>query len=105
MMFCPKCKSIMMPKTVGAKKQFVCSCGYKHAAENVTITESAKPKTAAEVIVIEKETIINPIVDAECTKCGNRKAEYWEVQTRAADEPATRFHKCTKCGHVWREYK
>lgn len=103
MMFCPKCKSIMMPKTAGGKKQFVCSCGHKQAAESVTITESSKK--VAEVTVIEKETVINPIVDAECKKCGNRKAEYWEVQTRSADEPPTRFHKCTKCGHTWREYK
>ncbi|RJQ19012.1 hypothetical protein C4580_05525, partial [Candidatus Woesearchaeota archaeon] len=22
-----------------------------------------------------------------------------------ADEPATRFFKCTKCKHTWREYK
>jgi len=103
MMFCPKCKSIMMPKG-GAKKQFVCSCGYKQAAENVTFTEIKKHKEP-EVVVIEKEESINVIVDAECPKCGNRKAEYWEIQTRAADEPPTRFHKCTKCRGTWREYK
>ena len=103
MKFCPKCKSIMIPKTSGAKKQFVCSCGYKETAESVTITETAEK--APDVVVIEKETIVNPIVDEECAKCGNRKAEYWEVQTRSADEPPTRFHKCTKCGHTWREYK
>jgi DNA-directed RNA polymerase subunit M len=94
----------MMPKTVNGKKQFVCSCGYKHAAESVTITETSKQKSQ-EVTVIENETSVNVIVDAECQKCGNKKAEYWEVQTRSADEPPTRFHKCTKCGHTWREYK
>jgi len=26
------------------------------------------------------------------------------IQTRAADEPPTRFYRCTKCGHTWREY-
>ncbi|VVB81947.1 Transcription factor S [uncultured archaeon] len=104
MLFCPKCKSIMMPKLVDGKKQLVCGCGYKHIAESVTITEKNKQK-AQEISVVEKEEVMNPVVDAECVKCGNRKAEYWEVQTRAADEPATRFHKCTKCGHIWREYK
>ena len=103
MMFCPKCKSIMMPKVEGGKKQFVCSCGYKQAAESITITEAGKK--AKEIVVIEKEAQINPIIDAECPKCGNRKAETWEVQTRSADEPATRFLKCTKCNHTWREYK
>ena len=103
MMFCPKCKSLMLPKTVGGKKQFVCSCGYKQAAEKVTIVETSEP--AKGVVVVEKETSVNVIVDAQCEKCGNKKAEYWEVQTRSADEPPTRFHKCTKCGHTWREYK
>lgn len=104
MIFCPKCKSIMMPKLVGTKKQFVCSCGYKQAAESVTITETVKPK-APELVVVENEPTTNIIIDASCPKCGPVKAEYWEIQTRAADEPATRFHKCTKCGHTWREYK
>ena len=104
MIFCPKCKSIMMPKTSGAKKQFVCSCGYKQAAEKVTITEASEKKEK-EFVVIEKEEVVNTIIDIACPKCDNKKAEYWEVQTRAADEPATRFHKCTKCGHTWREYK
>ena len=103
MLFCPKCKSIMMPKAVGGKKQFVCSCGYKQAAESVTITESVKK--APELVVIDKEPTTNVIIDADCPKCGPVKAEYWEIQTRSADEPATRFHKCTKCGHTWREYK
>ncbi|MEM4865380.1 MAG: hypothetical protein QXY09_02690 [Acidilobaceae archaeon] len=26
------------------------------------------------------------------------------MQTRAADEPPTRFYRCTKCGYTWREY-
>lgn len=104
MMFCPKCKSIMMPKNVGGKKQFVCSCGYKHAADNVMITETTKAKSN-EFVVVENEATTNIIIDASCPKCGPVKAEYWEIQTRSADEPATRFHKCTKCGHTWREYK
>ncbi len=104
MMFCPKCKSILMPKLVGGKKQFACSCGYKQAAENVTITETSNQKRS-EFVVIEKEPTTNVIIDADCPKCGPVKAEYWELQTRSADEPATRFHKCTKCGHTWRDYK
>jgi len=102
MMFCPKCKSIMIPKVQKNKKQFVCGCGYKQAAENVTITEEAEK--APEIEVVEEKNTIDPIVDAECPKCGNMKAEYWEIQTRSADEPPTRFHRCTKCRHTWREY-
>ena len=104
MMFCPKCKSIMMPKTVGSKKQFVCGCGYKQAAESVTITETSKEKPK-DFVIVEKEESINVIIDADCQKCGPVKDEYWELQTRSADEPPTRFHKCKNCGHTWREYK
>jgi DNA-directed RNA polymerase subunit M len=94
----------MMPKLVDGKKQFVCGCGFRQVAESVTITEKNKQKFQ-EIAVVEKEEVMNPIVEAECQKCGNRTAEYWEIQTRSADEPATRFHKCTKCRHIWREYK
>lgn len=98
--FCPKCKSIMMPKG----KDLICKCGYSEKIESKVISE--KPKDdKKEFIVIEKESSPNVIIDAECPKCKHMKAEYWEVQTRSADEPPTRFHKCKKCGHTWREYK
>lgn len=93
----------MMPKVVGGKKQFVCGCGYKHAAESVTLTESSGKKQ--DIVVVEEAASINVVIDASCPKCGPVKAEYWELQTRSSDEPPTRFHKCKKCGHTWREYK
>ncbi len=99
MKFCPKCKSIMLPKG----KQLVCGCGYKESGQSMTISEKSEERKV--IAVVEEEKTINPIIDAECTKCGNRQAEAWEVQTRSADEPPTRFHKCTKCKHTWREYK
>ncbi|MBS3171381.1 hypothetical protein J4449_02085 [Candidatus Woesearchaeota archaeon] len=33
-----------------------------------------------------------------------QSASNWLVQTRAADEAATRFFKCVKCMHTWRAY-
>lgn len=103
-MFCPKCKSIMIPKLVDGKRLLACSCGFKQGAENVTLKETSKENGPA-VSVVEGEETLNPVVEAECPKCGNDKAEYWEVQTRSADEPATRFYKCTKCKGTRREYK
>jgi transcription factor S len=46
-----------------------------------------------------------PVTKAECKKCGNVMAYYWMMQTRSADEPSTRFYRCTKCNHTWREYE
>lgn len=53
---------------------------------------------------VEEEPEVHPKTDEKCPKCGNDKAYYWSVQTRAADESPTRFYKCTKCSHTWREY-
>jgi len=62
-------------------------------------------KQEREIEVIEKtelETL--PKTDAECDKCGHRTAFFWTVQTRAGDEPETKFLKCEKCGNTWRDY-
>jgi DNA-directed RNA polymerase subunit M len=42
--------------------------------------------------------------DVVCEECGTAKAWYTIKQTGSADEPPTRFFKCTDCGHRWREY-
>ena len=104
-MFCPKCGSILLPKKEGNKKILACSCGYKGNTADVTkITESvAKKGKDVEVIDKEKPNIF-PKTKAECEKCGNKVAYYWTQQTRGADEPETRFFKCTKCNYTWREY-
>ena len=103
-MFCPKCGGLLVPKKENGKTVLVCSCGYKKKAEGSDVTLKEAGKKSKPVEVVEKEEKVNVIVDAKCPKCGYGKAEYWEVQTRAADEPPTRFFKCLKCGHTWREY-
>jgi DNA-directed RNA polymerase subunit M len=42
--------------------------------------------------------------DVTCDDCGNGRAWYTLKQTASADEPPTRFFKCTECGYRWREY-
>lgn len=42
--------------------------------------------------------------DVVCDECGNEEAWYALKQTASADEPPTRFFKCTECGRRWREY-
>ena len=56
------------------------------------------------VVLIKEKKVNLPKVDANCPKCKNNKAYFWIEQTRSSDEAPTRFYKCTKCGHVWREY-
>lgn len=42
--------------------------------------------------------------DVVCDDCGNEEAWYTIKQTGSADEPPTRFFKCTECGNRWRDY-
>jgi DNA-directed RNA polymerase subunit M len=98
-MFCPKCGALLMPKP--GKKQLECSCGHK-SSEGIMLRDKAKETEKVEIVGGEEKT--NITVDAECPKCGPVEAEHWEIQTRSSDESPTRFYKCKKCGHTWREY-
>jgi DNA-directed RNA polymerase subunit M/transcription elongation factor TFIIS len=38
----------------------------------------------------------------KCTKCKTMKTQYYQLQTRCADEPMTTFHECLNCGKRWK---
>jgi DNA-directed RNA polymerase subunit M/transcription elongation factor TFIIS len=38
----------------------------------------------------------------KCGRCHKREATYYELQTRSADEPMTKFITCVNCGNHWR---
>jgi transcription factor S len=102
-MFCPKCGSVLIPKKEKSKRVLRCGCGYSNKnLEGVQMKESLKPQE--KIPVVEKEIEPLPLAEAECPKCEHKKAYYWTVQTRSADEPETKFFKCEKCRHTWRDY-
>ena len=103
----------MVPKKKGSKKVLVCTkC-------EATSTAKVKPKELKlkissakreeEIIVVDKrqesKMVTLPRTKNTCPKCKNKEAYWWMQQTRAADEAPTRFYKCTKCNHTWREYE
>ena len=102
MEFCPKCGSILIEK----RKNFGCvNCNYSAKGKiKIESTEQIKDKFK-EVIVKKKETNVMPITNEKCPKCGNKESYFWTAQTRSADEAETKFFKCTKCRHTWREYR
>ena len=105
MLFCKKCGGLLIPKKQDAKTIMACSkCSYKSKEKAEIITETVKETSKVKMDVVEEEISANPLVDRECPKCKHQKAFYWEIQTRASDEPATQFFKCEKCGHTWRHY-
>lgn len=101
MEFCPRCGSVLVEK----RKNFGCvNCNYT-AKGKVKIEAHEKMKEAREVGVIkDKDTDVFPVINNTCPACGHREAYFWTAQTRAGDEAETRFFRCTKCKHTWREY-
>jgi transcription factor S len=102
MQFCPKCGAVLVQKT----KNFGCPrCNYS-TKEKVELSSSEKIGEKSEVAVVsEKNSEMLPKIMETCKKCGNKEAYFWTVQTRAGDEAETKFFKCTKCSHTWREYR
>ena len=101
MLFCPKCGSLMRTRQEGSKKVLACSCGYAKKAEG-EMKENVSKSTEIEV-ADESQTGMDT-TEATCPKCHHDKAYFWMHQTRASDEPETKFFKCVKCKHTWREY-
>jgi transcription factor S len=107
MEFC-NCGGLLVPKS-GSKMMECRKCGKKKTIKN---KKTVKVKTLVKkehnhIFVVEqkKKFEVLPQTDAECPECNHRKAHWWMIQTRAGDEPPTRFFKCAKCKHVWREYE
>lgn len=102
--FCEDCGS-MMHKDGG---EMVCSsCGTRTTTEDEA--DFVTTATQTDDDVIESDPAANfegkpRANDVTCDECGNGQAWYTIKQTGAADEPPTRFFKCTECGARWREY-
>lgn len=83
--------------------KFVCrKCGHEEEGRESFVIESRRNDN--EIPVIEEKIETLPKTNIVCPNCGNTEAYWWIRQMRAADEPETRFYRCTKCGKTWREY-
>ena len=107
--FCKKCGGLLVPQKKGSKMIAVCrSCGSSQSPKS---PKDFKIKTHdidhGKIIVVAKKFDIEalPKTHATCPKCEHNEAYWWMEQTRAADEAPTRFYKCVKCKHTWREYE
>lgn len=118
MKFCPKCEKLLRKKKIGTDFILECiQCGHQEPYSAETISKSKKSeeaekkrlerKLAATKTMVLDDTQkgpVNPTTKVPCPKCGHPEAEFFQYQTRSADEPATTFYKCMKCQHQWREY-
>ncbi len=107
MEFCPKCGGMFVGKKEGDKMVLAChSCGYIATEKEVKgykLVEKPREKDD-DPLVLEDAPATKPKTRNKCPKCGHNEAYWWMSQTRGADEPTTRFYKCVKCEHTWREY-
>ena len=108
--FCPRCKSVMVLTKKDGKTIWRCpKCGYEEEANAVSaklVERTTVAKRDDKPIVLTKSgDEVLPKVKKVCPRCGYEEAYFWVQQTRAADEPPTRFYKCVRCGYVWREYE
>ncbi len=71
------------------------------------ITRNEDPEGGKMLIIDDSDTSVSsrPRKEMICPRCDNMQiVEYWEIQTRSADESPTRFFRCTNCDKNWREY-
>jgi DNA-directed RNA polymerase subunit M len=97
----------MLPKKSENGIMLVCNtCGYSEKAEKLEsysiVKKAGRDKSIT--MIEEKTEPTLPTTRAKCPSCGHDVAYWWLRQTRAGDEPSTRFYRCVKCGKVWREY-
>ena len=104
--FCPKCESRLKKNSDGSlvcpKCQFVKEGKIK---EDTKKSEEAN----SEFLVMDESDLskakgLESTVKIDCEKCHNKEGVSWTFQTRSADEPETKFYRCTKCNHTWRDY-
>ncbi|MFB6294706.1 MAG: transcription factor S [Candidatus Nanohaloarchaea archaeon] len=103
--YCDDCGGIIVAEKSGDETAFKCrSCGKKYEKEGEELEIREESETESKEITVGNEDESLPTTDEECDECGNDEAYWWTEQTRSADEPPTRFYKCTECDHTWRVY-
>ncbi|MFB6082509.1 MAG: transcription factor S [Halanaeroarchaeum sp.] len=105
MQFCDECGSMMRAED----DVMVCSsCGHEEPKDEALAESFVSTEAQDERDVIETEEGADfegkPTAEEPCPECENDVAWYTIKQTGSADEPPTRFFKCTECGARWRGY-
>lgn len=108
MEFCTSCgKRMVLKRTVNGSILKCLKCNLEKIPKTVDVGLVSLKKTKEPIVVITKEEQLlqtNPTTKIRCPKCENNLAITWQVQTRAGDEGATQFYRCTKCNFTFRLY-
>ncbi|KAJ4460398.1 putative DNA-directed RNA polymerase III subunit RPC10 [Paratrimastix pyriformis] len=103
--FCPNCaQMLMLDAGTGATIRFFCpTCPYVFPITGkLTSSLPLQKKRVDDVLgdVDPSKCVTTDLVP--CPRCRHKTSFFYEIQTRSADEPATIFHRCVKCGLNWK---
>ena len=105
--FCPKCE-IRLKKNNNGSALGCPKCDY--VKENIVKDDQVKlDESNSDFTVMGKDDMnivkgLESTIKIDCEKCHNQEGVWWTFQTRSADEPETKFYRCIKCNHTWRDY-
>ncbi len=104
MEFCPNC-DVQLKNDNGLLSCPKC----KYVKEKIDKTTKKSEEIDDGILVMEESDLdqakaLESTIKIDCEKCHNQEGVWWSLQTRSADEPETRFYRCTKCNHTWRDY-
>lgn len=112
--FCEECGGMLVSEKTDGESIMKCrSCGEEHKEVEgdykVTEEKEEDPMDRLNVSSEEDQETTRPTTNKECPNCSEnsedeKEHEWWMEQTRASDEPPTRFYECTECGNVHKEY-
>jgi len=105
--FCPACGGLLSVQMGREVQRLECrTCPYIHnILDPLRIKKFPALKEMRDVMGGEEAWKNADSMEEQCTKegCTNRKAYFFQLQTRSADEPMTTFYRCTECAHQWKE--
>ena len=105
MEFCPKCE-VRLKNNDGLLSCPKC----KYVKEKTDKLTKEKSEVANSEFLVMDESDLNQAkglestIKIDCEKCHNQEGVCWSLQTRSADEPETKFYRCSKCKYTWRDY-
>mmetsp|Transcript_4991 Transcript_4991/g.14599 ORF Transcript_4991/g.14599 Transcript_4991/m.14599 type:complete len:110 (-) Transcript_4991:46-375(-) len=104
--FCPTCANLLVID-VGRQSTvaFRCrTCPYILRVEDKLTAKHPIPRKEVDDVLGGSEAWKDvDQTDAQCPSCGNNRAYFRQMQTRAADEPMTTFYRCVSCARNWKE--
>lgn len=111
--FCENCDALLIPQKVSGVVVAKCpDCNW--VKENGKLTKisftndtTSDPEGGKMLVLEDDDGFVagRPRKEMYCKNCdSHQEIEYWEIQTRSADEAPTRFFRCTNCDKNWREY-